>query len=134
MKVINLENLNNFLANIKLSKTQLNKIVQSGEFLGRLLGPLLKTKLSLIGNVLKPLAKSVLIPLRLTAAASAIDAAIHKKMFGSGFTTLIISNEEMNDFMKTVKSLEESQLLIKGVSETIKMKQKNKKEGFLRFY
>ena len=134
MKVINLENLNNFLANIKLSKTQLNKIVQSGEFLGRLLGPLLKTKLSLIGNVLKPLAKSVLIPLRLTAAASATDAAIHKKMFGSGFTTLIISNEEMNDFMKTVKSLEESQLLIKGVSETIKMKQKNKKEGFLRFY
>ena len=76
MKVINLENLNNFLANIKLSKTQLNKIVQSGEFLGRLLGPLLKTKLSLIGNVLKPLAKSVLIPLRLTAAASATDAAI----------------------------------------------------------
>ena len=134
MKVINLENLNNFLANIKLSKTQLNKIVQSGEFLGRLLGPLLKTKLSLIGNVLKPLAKSVLIPLRLTAAASATDAAIHKKMFGSGFTTLIISNEEMNDFMKTFKSLEESQLLIKGVSETIKMKQKNKKEGFLRFY
>ena len=134
MKVINLENLNNFLANIKLSKTQLNKIVQSGEFLGRLLGPLLKTKLSLIGNVLKPLAKSVLIPLRLTAAASATDAAIHKKMFGSGFTTLIISNEEMNDFMKTVKSLEESQLLIKGVSETIKMRQKNKKEGFLRFY
>ena len=134
MKVINLKNLNNFLANIKLSKTQLNKIVQSGEFLGRLLGPLLKTKLSLIGNVLKPLAKSVLIPLRLTAAASAIDAAIHKKMFGSGFTTLTISNEEMNDFMKTVKSLEESQLLIKGVSETIKMRQKNKKEGFLRFY
>ena len=134
MKVINLENLNNFLANIKLSKTQLNKIVQSGEFLGRLLGPLLKTKLSLIGNVLKPLAKSVLIPLRLTAAASATDAAIHKKMFGSGFTTLIISNEEMNDFMKTVKSLEEPQLLIKGVSKTIKMKQKNKKEGFLRFY
>ena len=131
---MNLENLNNFLANIKLSKTQLNKIVQSGEFLGRLLGPLLKTKLSLIGNVLKPLAKSVLIPLRLTAAASATDAAIHKKMFGSGFTTLIISNEEMNDFMKTVKSLEESQLLIKGVSETIKMRQKNKKEGFLRFY
>ena len=122
------------MANIKLSKTQLNKIVQSGEFLGRLLGPLLKTKLSLIGNVLKPLAKSVLIPLRLTAVASAIDAAIHKKMFGYGFTTLIISNEEMNDFMKTVKSLEESQLLIKGVSETIKMKQKNKKEGFLRFY
>ena len=134
MKVINLKILNNFLANIKLSKTPLNKIVLSGEFLGRLLGPLLNTKLSLIGDVLKSLAKSVLLPLRLTAGASATDAAIHKKMFGSGFTTLIISNEEMNDFMKTVQSLEESQLLIKGVSETIKMKQKNKKEGFLRFY
>ena len=112
----------------------MHEIGKSREFLVRLFGPLLKSGLSLIGNVLKPLAKSVLIPLRLTAAASATDAAIHKKMFGSGFTTLIISNEEMNDFMKTVKSLEESQLLIKGVSETIKMKQKNKKEGFLRFY
>ena len=67
----------------------------------------------LIGNVLKPLAKSLLIPLGLTAAASATDAAIHKKMFGSGTTTLITSNEEMNDVMKIVKSLEESFLLIK---------------------
>ena len=67
-------------ANTKLSKTQLHKIGQSGGFLGRLLGPLLKTGLPLIGNVLKPLAKSVLIPLGLTAAASATDAAIHKKM------------------------------------------------------
>ena len=107
-------------ANIKLSKTQLHKIGQSGGFLGRLLGPLLKTGLPLIGNVLKPLAKSVLIPLGLTAAASATDAAIHKKMFGSGNTTLIISNEEMNDIMKIVKTLEEFGLLIKGVSETIK--------------
>ena len=68
-------------------------------------------------NVLKPLAESVLIPLGLTAAASAADAAIHKKMFGSGMTTLITSNEEMNDIMKVVKSLEKS---VKGVSETIK--------------
>ena len=67
---------NNFSDNIKLSKTQLHKIGQSGGFLGRLLGPLLKTGLLLIGNVLKPLAKSVLIPLGLTAAASATDAAI----------------------------------------------------------
>ena len=74
---------NNSSANIKLSKTQLHKIGQSGGFLGRLLGPLLKTGLPLIGNVLKPLAKSVLIPLGLTAAASATDAAIHRKMFGS---------------------------------------------------
>ena len=72
----------------------------------------------------KPLAKSVLIPLGLTAAASATDAAIHKKMFRSGFTTLIISNEEMNEIMKVINSLEESGLLIKGVSETIKNKVK----------
>ena len=70
---------NNSSANIKLSKTQLHKIGQSGGFLGRLLGPLLKTGLPLIGNVLKPLAKSVLIPLGLTAAALATEAAIHKK-------------------------------------------------------
>ena len=69
--------------------------------------PLLKTGLPLIGNVLKPLAKSVLIPLGLTAAASATDADIHKTMFGSGNATLIISNEEMN-IMKIVKSIGES--------------------------
>ena len=92
-------------ANKKLSKTQLHEIGQSGGFLGRLLGPLLKTGLPLIGNVLKPLAKSVLIPLGLTAAASATDAAIHNKMFGFGKTALIISNEEMNYIMKIIKSL-----------------------------
>ena len=74
---------NNSSANIKLSKTQLHKIGQSGGFLGRPLESLLKTGLPLIQNVLKPLAKSVLIPLGLTAAASATDAAIHRKMFGS---------------------------------------------------
>ena len=77
-------NLRKALANhqstdIKLSKTQLSKMIQSGGFLGRLLGPLLKTGLPLIKNVIKPLAKSVLIPLGLTAAASAADAGIHKK-------------------------------------------------------
>ena len=70
---------NNSSADIKLSKTQLSKMIQSGGFLGRLLGPLLKTGLPLIKNVIKPLAKSVLIPLGLTAAASAADAGIHKK-------------------------------------------------------
>ena len=74
-------------ANIKLSKTQLHKIEESGGFLGRVLGPLLKTGLPLIGHILKPLAKSILIPLALTASASATDAAIHKKMFGSGNIT-----------------------------------------------
>ena len=111
---------NNSLPNIKLSKNQLNRILQSGEFLDRLFGPQLKTGLSLIGNVLKSLAKSVLMPWGLTAAAAVTNPAIHKKMFRSGFTTLILSNEEMNDIMKIVKSLEESGLLIKSVSKTIK--------------
>ena len=70
---------NHLSADIKLSKTQLSKMIQSGGFLGRLLGPLLKTGLPLISNVIKPLTKSVLIPLGLTAAASAADAGIHKK-------------------------------------------------------
>ena len=74
------------------------KIGQSGGFLGRFLGPLLKygNGIFLIGNGLKPLVKSLLIPLGLTAVASARDVAIDKKMFGFGFTPLIISNEEMS--------------------------------------
>ena len=105
-------------------------MIQSGGVLGRLLGLLLKTGLPLMKNVLNPLSKSILIPLGLTAA-SATDAAIHKKMLGSGFTTLIISNEEINDIIKTLKSLEESGLLIKGISETIKNEAKEQKGGFL---
>ena len=70
-------------------------------------------------NVIKPLDKSVLIPLGLTAAASAADAGIHKKILGSGTTTLIISNDEMEDIIKIVKSLEDSGLLLKGVTETV---------------
>ena len=66
-------------ADIKLSKTQLSKMIQSGGFLGRLLGPLLRTELPLMKSVIKPLAKSVLVLLGLTAAASAADAGIHKK-------------------------------------------------------
>ena len=84
---------NHLSTDIKLSKTQLSKMIQSGGFLGRLLGPLLKTGLPLIKNVIKPLAKSILIPLGLTAAASAADTGIHKKILGSGATTLIISND-----------------------------------------
>ena len=126
----------NSAANINLSKTELHKIGQSGGFLSRLLGPLLKTGMPLIGNVLKSLPKRILIRLGLTAAAPSTDTAIHKKMFGSGriakvsdctrhsdlalHTTLIISNEVMEDIMKIVKSLGESGLLIKGVNKTIK--------------
>ena len=96
-------------ADIKLSKTQLSKMIQSGGFLGRLLGPLLRAGLSLMKTVIKPLAKSVLLPLGLKAAASAADAGIHKRILGSGHnTTLIISNDEMEDILKIVKSLEDS--------------------------
>ena len=117
---------------IKLSKNQTSKMIQSGGFLGRLLGPLLKTGLPLIKNVIKPLAKSVLIPLGLTAAASAVDAGIHNKIiFGSGTTTLIISNDEMKDIIKIVKYLEDSGLLLKGVSETVQNEAREQKEGFL---
>ena len=123
---------NHLLADIKLSKTQLSKMIQSGGFLGRLLGPLLKTGLPLIKNVIKPLAKSVLIPLGLTAAASAADAGIHKKILGSGNNiTLIISYEEINDIIKIAKSLEHSGLLLKGVTETVQNEVKQQKGGFL---
>ena len=121
---------NNSSVNLKLSKTQFHKIRRSRGFLGIRSRPLLKTGLPLIRNVLKPLAKSVLTPLGL-AAASATDAIIHKKIFGSGVTTLIISNEEMNGVIKIVKSLEESGLLIKGIAETIKSEAKGQKGGFL---
>ena len=85
-------------------------MIQTGGFLGRLLGPLLKTGFPLIKNVIKPLAKSVLIPIGLTAAASAADAGIHKKILGSGNTTLIMSDDEMKDIIRMVKFLEDSGL------------------------
>ena len=78
-------------------------------------------------NAIKPLAKSVLIPLGLTAAASAADAGIHKKVLGSGTTKLIISNNEKEDIIKIVKSLEDSGLLLKGVSETVQNEAKEQK-------
>ena len=107
-------------------------MIQSVGFLGRLLSPLLKTRLPLISNVIKPVAKSILIPLGLTAVASAADAEIHKKILGSGnMTILIISNGEIEDIIKIVKSLEYSGLLLKGVTETIRNKVKEQKRGFL---
>ena len=114
---------NNSLADIKFSKIQLSKMIESGGFLGKLLGPLLKTGLPLIKSVINQLVKSVLIPLGLAAVASAADAGIHKKILGSGgHTTLIISNKDMEDLIKIVKSLEDSGLLLKGVIESIQMK------------
>ena len=131
------ENIRKAFANllstdIKLSKTQLSKMIQSGGFLGRILGPLLKTGLPSMKSVIKPLAKSVLIPLGLTAAAAA-DVGIHKKILGSGHnnTTLIISNDEMDDILKVVKSLENSGVFLKDVSETIQHEAKEQRGGFL---
>ena len=107
---------NNMSTDTKLSKAQITKIIQSRGFLGSLLsklaGPLMKVAI--------PLAKNVLAPLGITAAASALDAGIQKKIHGSGTTTLIISNEEMNDIMKIVQALEDSNILLKGVTNTIK--------------
>ena len=99
-------------ANIKLQKTQLSKKIQSGGFLGRLLGLLLRTGLPLMKSVIKPLAKRVLVPLGLAAASSAADAGIHKKILGSGHnTTLVISNYEMEVILKVVEYLDNSELV-----------------------
>ena len=104
----------NSSVDIKFSKTQLSKMMQSGGFLGKLLGRLLKT------GLLTPLAKGALIPLGLTAAASAADAGMHKKILESGgHTTLIISNKDVDDLIEIVKSLEDSGLLLKGVTESV---------------
>ena len=78
-----------------------------------------------------PLVKNVLTPQGITAANSAIDAGIQKKINSSGTTTLLISNEEMNDIMKIVKALKDSNILLKGVTKTIKNETKERKQGFL---
>ena len=117
---------NNSATDIKLSNAQIKKIIQSRGFLGKLLsklaGPLMKVAL--------PLAKNVLAPLGLTAAMSAIDGRIQKKIHGSG-VELIIEQEEMNDIMKIIKALEDSGILLKGVSKTIKDGTKEQRGGFL---
>ena len=107
---------NNTSTDLKLSEVQISKIIQSGGFLGRILGPLLKTGLPSIKSVIKPLPKSVLIPLGLTAAASAADAGIHKKILGSRNRTIIFSNEEKNEIIKIIQTLEDSDLLLKGLT------------------
>ena len=121
---------NNISTDLKLSKAQILKIIQSGGFLGLLLsklaGPLMKIAI--------PLAKNVLAPSGITAATSAIDAEIQKKINSSGTTTLIISNEEMNDIMKIVQALEDFNILLKGVTKTIKNETKGQKGGFLSMF
>ena len=118
---------NNMSSDLTLSKAQISEIIQSGGFLGPLLSKLAAT----LRKVRIPLAKNVLASLGITAAASAIDAGIQKKIHGSGTTTLIISNKEMNDIMKIVQALEDSNTLHEGVTKTIKNKTKEQKGGLL---
>ena len=113
-----------FIKRVTLLKGTTRKItIQEGRFLKTFFRPLITTGLSLMKNVLTKLAKSVLIPLELTAAASVIDAAIQKKIFGSE-TTIAFSNEELNHIMKILKSLGDAGLLIQGVTETVKIEVK----------
>ena len=121
---------NNMSTDLTLSKAQISKIIQSGGFLGSLLrklvGPLMKAAV--------PLAKNILAPLGTTAATSVIDAGIQKKIHCSGrssSTALIISNKEMNDIVKIIQALEDSNILLKEVTKTIISETKNQKEGFL---
>ena len=126
---------NNMSTDTKLFKAQITKIIHSEGFLGFLLsklaGPLMKVRI--------PLAKNILAPLGITAAASANDAGIQKKIHGSGrpwssasqTMTLVISNKEMKDITKIVQALEDSNILLKGVTKTIKNEAKEQKEGFL---
>ena len=117
---------NNSAIDIKLSKAQIKKLIQSGGFLGKLLskltGPLMK--------VAMPLDKNVLAPLGLTAAMSAIDGSIQKKIHGSGIK-LIIEEEDMQDIIKIIKELENSNILLKGVIKTIENEIKEQRGGFL---
>ena len=113
---------------IKLCKAQVSKIIEFWGFLGSLLsklaGPLMKLAVAL--------EKNILCPLGITAAASAVDAGTQKKIRDWGTATLIISNEEMNDTMKIVQALEDSNILLKRVTKTIKNETKEQKGRFLR--
>ena len=113
---------NNSAIDMKLSKAQIKKLIQSGGFLGKLLS-------KLAGPLMK-LAKNVLAPLDLTAAMSAIDGSIQKKIHGSG-VKLIIEQEDMQDIIKIIKELENSDILLKGVSKTIENQIKEQRGGFL---
>ena len=117
---------NNSATDIKLSKTQIKKLIQSGGFLGKLLSKLA----GLLMKVAMPLAKNVLAPLGLTAAMSTTDGSIQKKIHGLGIK-LIIEEEDMQDIIKIIKELENSDVLLKGVSKTIENEIKEQRGGFL---
>ena len=119
---------NHISTDIKFSKAQLTKM-QKGGFL-RFLEPLLKSGLPLLKSVVKPLGM-----LGLTAAVSTTDATINKKILASGNdTTLIISNDDMHDLLKIVKSLEDSGILLDGITETVKRCKKSKKVFFYQCF
>ena len=111
---------------MKLSKAQIKKLIQSRGFLGKLLSKLA----SPLMKVAMPLAKNVLAPLGLTPAISAIDGSIQKKIHGSG-VKLIIEQEDMNDIIKIIEALENSGILLKGVTKTIENETKEQRGGFL---
>ena len=111
---------------IKLSKAQIKKLIQSEGFLGRLLSKLASPLMKLA----MPLAKNVLVPLGLTAAMSAINGSIQKKIHGSG-VKLIIEQEDMNDIIKIIEALENSGILLKGVTKTIENETEEQRGGFL---
>ena len=111
---------------IKLSKAQVKKIIESGGFLGKLLGKLPGP----LTEVALPLAKNVLAPLGLAASMSAIDGSIQKKIHGSG-VKLIIEQEDTKNIMKIIKALENSGILLKGGSKIIKNETKEQRGGFL---
>ena len=117
---------NNLATDIKLSKAQIKKLIQSGGFLEKLLsklaGPLME--------VAMPLVKNVLALLGLPAAMCAIDGSIPKKIHGSR-VKLIIEQEDMNDIMKIIEALENSGILLKGISKTIENETKEQRGGFL---
>ena len=117
---------NNLATDIKLSKAQIKKLIQSGGCLSKLLSKLAGTLI----KVALPLAKNVLASLGLTAAMSAIDGSIQKKIHGSGIK-LIIEQEDMNDIMKIIEALENSGILLKGVTKTIENETKEQRGGFL---
>ena len=107
---------NNMSSDIKFSKAQINKLIKEGGALGsilaRFLPKLIKPTLSLGRNILAPLG--------LSAAMSATDAAIQKKMYGSGTKTVQFSNKDLDDMTKIVKALEDSDVLMKGITKTLK--------------
>ena len=115
---------NSLSTDLKLTTAQISEIIQSGvSLLTKLAGSSMK--------VAVPLAKNILVQLGITATASATDTEIQNKLHGSGTTTLIISNKEINDIMKIVQALNDCNILLKGVTNTVEKEAKEKKGGFL---